>query len=193
MVPTDRALLERPDVAWAVMTNAMIPYLSPEDQARIANQLYTVWGKGFEGYAPSAVTAGELAMDPDFAFMTGQAMPDTSYFMGTQRSADAMATLADLLAKEAGGDINKVGAGYRWLQDMLGGISETGGGSTRQQYMEMLSNVDPLLASAKSGELAAYGPLGEALIKPYYTNFRLRPTTQAGGFGRERGSKYLWF
>jgi hypothetical protein len=184
--------MERPDVAWSVLANAMIPYMSPEDQARIANQLYAVWGKGLESYAPSSVTGGTPWEDRDTAFMTGQAMPDTSYFMGTQRASDALATLNDLLSKEAGGDLNKLGSGYRWLQDVLGGITESGG-STRQNYMQMLSNVDPLLASAKSGDLAAFGPLGESLVKPYFTNFGLRPTTQAGTFGRERGSRYMWF
>jgi hypothetical protein len=175
------------------MANAMIPYLSPEDQARVANQLYTVWGKDLTPYSPETVTAGTPWEERDLAFMTGQERPDTSYFMGTQRSQDAIQTLANLIASEAGGDASKLGAGYRWLQDLLGGVTESGGGQTRQSYMQMLSNLDPILASAKSGELGAYGPLGEALARPYFTNFQLRPTTQAGTFGRERGSKFLYW
>ena len=53
-VPTDRAMMEQPDVAWTVMANALIPYLSPEDQARVANQLYTVWGKDLTPYSPES-------------------------------------------------------------------------------------------------------------------------------------------
>ena len=191
-VPTDRALMDQPDVAWTVMANALIPYLSPEDQARVANQLYTVWGKDLTPYSPESVTGGDAWEERDFAFMEGRKQ-DTSYFMGTQRSQDAIQTLSNLIASEAGGDASKLGSGYRWLQDVLGGVTSTGGGKTRQSYMEMLSNVDPLLATAKGGELGAYGPLGQSLTQPYFTNFNLRPTTQAGTFGRARGSKYLYF
>ena len=191
-VPTDRAVMDQPDVAWTVMANALIPYLSPEDQARVANQLYTIWGKDLTPYSPESVTGGDAWEERDFAFMEGRKQ-DTSYFMGSQRSQDAIQTLSNLIASEAGGDASKLGSGYRWLQDVLGGVTSTGGGKTRQSYMEMLSNVDPLLATARSGELGAYGPLGQSLTQPYFSNFNLRPTTQAGTFGRARGSKYLYF
>lgn len=188
----DKNLADRPDVAFTMMVNSLIPYLSPEDQVRMANALYTTWGDtGMEIYAPGQFSASMFA-DPEDIFMgtAGGSMVDESYYYGAGRSQSALNTLAEMMSETGKEDL---GPGYRWLQDLLTGVSESGGGRTRQEFMQMLSNVDPLLGQAKSGDLSAFAPLGQAFVNPYFTNFQMRPTTEQGTFGRGRGSKYLYW
>jgi len=207
-----------PETAYGSMLNALIPYLSPQDQVRIAHQLYgmfdTEMSRYKPGYIPEVATITQeqadymaregrpmtestpssqrVTLDTGETIATGQKKYDVMseemrrYLSSSTRAADALTTLSNMREKMVGGDRWKLGAGYKWLQNILGTQTVFGGsgsaGQRRLDYEAQTAAVDPFLSQASSGELAPFGPLGQAVTTPFYSAGMLMPYS-AGRYG----------
>jgi hypothetical protein len=84
--------------------------------------------------------------------------------------------------------VSKLGAGYRFLRSVINTMDTYGGkdkmnNQTRRQYLNQMSQLDPLLSMAQQGELAAFKPIAEKLARPYFTAGQLNPIVN-GKFGK---------
>ncbi len=196
-----------PETAYGAMLNAMIPYLSPEDQVRTAHSLYGMFDTEMSHYKPGAIPEVSTVTEDQARYLVAQGRPVSGvwgqghgeieteplsdqmrrYYMSSQRSKDAIRTLSNMREAMVQGNRWKLGPGYKWLQNILESTGARGAsgatGQTRQDYLSMLSAVDPFLSQAGGGELQAFGPLGQMLSKPFFTSGALQPQEQ-GRFGR---------
>ena len=181
--PTDRSQANRPDVALSLMMNTLIPYLSPEDQVRTAHHLYQMWDTDLSAYKPDRVRdePGGLFLPEELARgVRGRAVANPQYFLSAERARDAIQALSNMREEMVQGNRWELGPGYKWLQNVLGAIETQGGGRTRANYLAMLGALDPLLSQAQSGELAAFGGLGEMLARPFFSRGQLRRVSRSG-------------
>lgn len=208
-----------PETAYGAMLNAMIPYLAPEDQVRVAHSLYQMFDTELSRYKPGYIPEVSTMTEDQMRYLQKEGLGSTAYwgptgpktlatgeviyprqtewqplsdqmrryFMSSQRARDAIETLSNMREAMVQGNRWKLGAGYKWLQNLLGSVAGRGAAGptaqTRQQYLNMLSAVDPFLSQAQAGELQPFGPLGQMLTQPYYTAGPIMPQTQ-GRFGR---------
>lgn len=145
-----------------MMTNAMLPFLSPEDRrAFSANIDRQFKGKGakfgdsikFGHGLTSAVTPG-VRQD----------------YMSVQRAQSALSALERMRAA-SGFRAAKFGPGFQYLRqvaDVLRDFGSVGRPMSRAEYGAFLGAVDPLLNEAKSGQLGAYGALAKAFLQPFF-------------------------
>lgn len=155
--------------------NMMIPFLSPEDQKAVASNIYTQDAKNFGHLNPEKIQF--LVSDPNLPTQTRRLFTDAL------RAQQAMAALTSL-AGAVGKKDEELGLGYRYLRSILnlgnqfGGNSAQGSGQTRQQYINMMSALDPLVAQAKTPQLAPYESLVKMLTTPFFTNGSLVPLSK---------------
>jgi hypothetical protein len=194
-----------PETAYGAMLNAMIPYLSPEDQVRTAHSLYAMFDTEMSAYKPGKIPEVSTVTEDQARYLMSQGRPVSGvwgdggvkkveplsdqmrrYFMSSQRARDAIQNLSNMREAMVQGNRWKLGPGYKWLQNIMGSVAGRGGsgetGQTRQQYLSMLSSIDPFLSQAGGGELQPFGPLGQMLTKPFFTAGQMMPQ-QAGRFG----------
>lgn len=202
MVPHGTAANERPDVQFSLMMNAMIPYVSPEDQVTVARKLYETWGDQFGVYKGVGIkgtrvrggkeSAGRapISREQQQRGIEGQ-LANEQFFRGPQRADFARQTLESIRQNVT----KDIGAGGRFMEDILSAISQTGGGRTRASTAEMLGQIDPMLAGAQAGALAPFGPLGKMTAAPFFSKFQQQPVqrTETGGFIFGKPSKLLQF
>jgi hypothetical protein len=195
-----------PETAYGAMLNAMIPFLSPEDQVRTAHSLYAMFDTEMSHYKPGKIPEVSTVSEDQARYLAEQGRPVSGvwgggrereteplsdqmrrYYMSSQRSKDAIRTLSNMREAMVQGNRWKLGPGYKWLQNVLESTGARGASGTtaqsRQDYLSMLGSVDPFLSQAGSGELQPFGPLGQMLSKPYFTAGALQPQSQ-GRFGR---------
>ena len=195
-----------PETAYGAMLNAMIPYLSPEDQVRTAHSLYGMFDTEMSHYKPGKIPEVSTVTEDQARYLAERGRPVSGiwgggrereteplsdqmrrYYMSSQRSKDAIRTLSNMREAMVQGNRWKLGPGYKWLQNILESTGARGAAGTtaqtRQDYLSMLSSVDPFLSQAGAGELQPFGPLGQMLSKPFFTAGALQPQTQ-GRFGR---------
>jgi len=207
-----------PETAYGAMLNAMIPFISPEDQVRVAHSLYNMFDTEMSHYKPGYIPEVSTVTEDQARYLMSQGRPVSGiwegsqqkqlatgetittrtselepfsdqmrrYFMSSKRATDAIQTLSNMREAMVQGNRWKLGPGYKWLQNIMGSVAGRGAGGgagqTRQQYLSMLGAVDPFLSQAGSGELQAFGPLGQMLTKPYFTAGQMMPQ-QSGRFG----------
>ncbi len=207
-----------PETAYGAMLNAMIPFISPEDQVRVAHSLYNMFDTEMSHYKPGYIPEVSTVTEDQARYLMSQGRPVSGiwegsqqkrlatgetittrtselepfsdqmrrYFMSSKRATDAIQTLSNMREAMVQGNRWKLGPGYKWLQNIMGSVAGRGGSGetaqTREQYLSMLGAVDPFLSQAGSGELQAFGPLGQMLTKPYFTAGQMQPQ-QAGRFG----------
>lgn len=140
--------------SYAMMLNSMIPYMSPEDQVRAANSLYTFDPEGFSLYKfdripeMRSVTSEEARYRAMMGIPLEQASqrevspgqtrsrglsefefstPLREKMLGGQRGRDAITALSNMREATVQGNRWKLGPGYTFLQDILGNIGNYGG------------------------------------------------------------------
>ena len=153
--------------AYAATANALIPYLSSEDQRTVATNLSRAGGPFKKLYNPEKVTFEEPKSK-----LTGR---DRAYYTSSERAQNVLGTLRAMqkAAKKQGAGY--AGAGYKYLRQVadvakdFGGNTSFGNVQTRQQYIQMLSALDPMLAEAKGGGLGAYGSIAKMLAQPFFS------------------------
>ena len=231
--------------AYFSLMNAMIPYMSPEDQRSTATYLSTVLPDYFARYYDLSrqqkfsvqnenefnkwmTTKGAMKKDaegnyvvsdkrvyeivtkqlqsgalgtnvPGLKFEPAKAgeLPSevttehSQYFQSSDRAQQALSAL-DTLVKAVATRTKKpeaktrqgMGAGYQFLSSVLKQMQEFGGeygqGQKRRQNVQMLGQLDPLLALAESSAYGAYKPIAQKLTQPFFSAGYVTPTTKAG-------------
>ena len=202
MVPQGTAANERSDVQFSLMMNAMIPYVSPEDQVTLARKLYEIWGDQFGIYKQVGIkgtrvsggleSAGRapISREQQQRGIEGQ-LANEQFFKGSQRADFARQTLESIRQNVT----KDIGVGGRFMENILSAISQTGGGSTRASTVEMLGQIDPMLAGAQAGALSPFGPLGKMTASPFFSKFSQQPVqrTETGEYIFGKPSKLLQF
>jgi len=156
---------------YAAIYNAMIPFLSPEDQRTVAMHLNSIYpdAKSFDIYNPEGVEYGKPPID-----ITSDI---TEQFTSSDRAKQALQML-DKIAEVSKRDKKKFGAGYQFLRQLLTTMKDFGGGAvgagnrqSRVQYKQMQSALDPLLSQFKGGsnELKQFAGLAQQLTSPFFT------------------------
>lgn len=176
---------------YLAIINAMIPYMSPEDQLSTLQSITTAYPKTDIGksYAPAA--AVETNNIPT------EIAPETrNYYTSAERvkqAKQALEAMAGSIASKTGKSAAKVqkslGTGYQYLNDVLNVIEKFSGASgrenqTRSQYEQMLAQLDPLLEMGKSQGYSTYS-IAKSLAQPYFTAGSTTETTKdASGVAR---------
>jgi len=152
-----------PETEFAAMVNALMPYLTIEDQRAMGSSLSRLFPDAFGSYSPEK---------------TAYPTPPSSikaereyYFQSQQRATDLLGAL-DKMKAASGQDEKKFGPGYQYLRQLATTVKEFGakvGQSqmSRRQYINMYSALDPLLAETKGEALSAYGEIARALTQPF--------------------------
>jgi len=161
---------------YAMMLNALIPSLSPEDQRTMATYLYQT----FNAIMPDAFSA----YNPEVANYGAIPKINTelqAQYTSKKRATDALSAL-DSMVTGAGKPVTSFGEGYTYLRSLLGTMGSFGGESainkqTREQVVQQLGAVSPLLAQAK-GTLAPYASIAQALTTPFFSSGSVMPISK---------------
>ena len=183
-----------PMSSYAAAVNAMIPFLSPEDQRTVASSLSRLYPDAFGGYDPQSQG---FPVPPT---LTGE---DRTKYLSASRGMGAEYAL-DLLGRAMGD--KDLGEGYEFLSDLANALSNFGaegdygvtggtwgdgnyygfpdmdelrdGGMTRLGHRQMMSAIDPLLAETQGEQLGAYAAIARMLSMPFFSGGTLMPQTQ---------------
>ena len=181
---------------YMTLYNAMIPFLSPEDQMNVGRYLY--------GLVPTKTREPWGTYNPE---MMGSANPPvkittdiTEQFTSSERAQNALQALSSLM-EASGRTEEKMGPGYQFLRNLLATMGDYGGGApgsnerqTRAQYQQLQGAVDPLLSQAGGADLSAFKSLASQLTNPFFSAGSVVPISKnAGGqyvFGRPNPEFY---
>jgi len=206
-IPTTEDDAADPRVNFMMTLNAMIPYLSPEDQRNAAAQLYSMDADHWSAYKPEAIQVNVPVTEETALAAAREGTPagpviNREYFQSRLRSRDAINLLSQLRDQTVGGNRWKISPGYTLLQQILGASEQFGGGGstgqfgsyadtgrqTRSQQLAQMGALDPLLAQSKSPEAGGFGMIAQLLSSPFFSQGGLNPTYQGPGgrvlFGR---------
>lgn len=146
----------------ASIINALIPYLSSEDQQNMATYLYQTYPNWFKEYGDITFQSGEPTLSTE----------TKDWFSSTERAQRAAETLQQL-ASAVGRKENKMGAGYRFLQNYLDIIGQYSGTAqnrqTRQQYLEMSNALSSLIGGTEGTDAEAFSSIAQLLSNPTFT------------------------
>lgn len=165
---------------YGMIYNAMIPFLSTEDQRTAALNLQNLFGNSGNKLWESYNTEKS-----EFDTPTTEITSDiTEKFTSTERAQAALNTL-DQVANLAKKNQKKFGGGYKFLRQLLQTMIDYGGGQvgagnrqTRAQYKQMRAALEPLLAQTKSGELQNYAGIAQQLTSPYFSAGNVVPISK---------------
>lgn len=166
------------DTAYAGLINALIPFMSPEDQQSMAGSLFRFDPEAFSAYNPELLNV---------AAPTEIGTDTRRQFSSTDRGQGILDALETFRAT-AGVDASVLGPGYSWLRSVADSLRDKGGTSenaqTRAQNAQLRGQLDVLFGEAGSGALAPYEPVARALATPFFSAGQLTPVarTQDGTF-----------
>jgi len=172
-----------PLTEYATIVNALVPYMSPEDQRTAAENLSQLSttdpsvNNPFAGGKPTA-TVGQpgdysLSSTPAAPLPPVEGAPTVQYQYFTANRAQGILDTLNSMAKGMGKSAQDFGPGYQYLKDIASVMQQYGGAGnsdqTRGQYLAEQAALDPILAQSQgtTGLLSAYGPAAEALINPF--------------------------
>lgn len=171
------------DRQFASVMNALIPFMSPEDQRTAASTLSRMF-KQFESYnpltnqgltppVPSEIT--DATKDPYESRQRAMQMLDAIQRMGKA-------------GKIKTGTGQKVPAGVAWLQQIADVLQDFGiGGATENltsaQVQQLRAALDPLLAEGKGSgsKVSQYAEIARMITEPFFSAGQLWPTSQGAG------------
>jgi hypothetical protein len=142
-----------PGKGYDTAANALIPFLSPENQRSVGS------------YLANKQTSLKSYADAPYA-PTTPSTPDTSrYFMSSARAQQAMTAL-----QNAG---VTTGSGYTYLKTILSTLQRLGGNGgpiTRGSYQELVNAINAINAQAKGdSSLKNYQTLADYLVNPTFS------------------------
>lgn len=162
---------------YAMMLNALIPSLSPEDGKTMASYLYQTFNatmpEAFGAYNPEVAQYGAVPkLSPELQ----------TQFTSKNRATSALTSLDKLLAG-SGKSATDFGEGYTYLRRLLSTMGSFGGESetnkqTREQVVQQLGALEPVLAEAK-GTLSPYASIAQALTTPYFSSGSVVPISKS--------------
>lgn len=164
---------------YLALMNAMIPYLSPEDQVAVAQNLARQYPGVEEGSYPFAAYTNVSAEGaPKGELPTNF----EALWLSSQRGQNVVSALGNM-ASSMGKSEKDFGPGYKFLTQVAGALTQYGGGGlndrmTRQDYQDYLNMLDPLVAETEGNALAAYGPLAQYFAKPNFSAGTLMPVAK---------------
>jgi len=175
---------------YVALMNSLIPYLSPEDQRTFASNLYRNYSNVFPEYNPEVnqypVPPSEVTTEMRNRFTT------------KERASDAMDTLTRIAGITKQTD-ETMGSGYKFLRNLLKVMQDFGGESssnqqTREQYLQQLGALDPLMGEAGSDAIAPYESIVQSLTSPYFTAGKTVPIqkTSDGRYIFGEGNRQLY-
>lgn len=158
-----------PETEFAAMANALMPYLSTEDQQAMGSNLSRLFPDAFGGYSPEKTTYPKPA-----STISDQAH---IYYQSQKRANDLLSAL-DKMKAASGQEEKKFGPGYQYLRQLASTMKTFGGaegahGMSRRQQINLYSALDPLLAEAKGENLSAYGEIARAVTQPFFGGGKL--------------------
>lgn len=162
---------------YATISNAMIPFLSPEDQRTVAQNLSLNYSdkKKFGIYNPETTDYGDIPTK-----VTSEITSQMTSKERAQNALDSLVRLAAMSKKKKFG-----GTGYNLLRQVLTTMKDFGGDAsnnqTRAQYSQMQSALDPLLSSLEGSE---YESLAKQLTAPYFTAGKVVPISKDSDTGK---------
>jgi hypothetical protein len=165
-----------PNTQYIMMANAMLPFLSPEDQRAFAANI----DRQFKGKGAKFGDATEFGFG-----LTSAVTPEVrTNYLSSQRAESALSALKRMRAA-SGFKEKEFGPGFQYLKqivDTLRDFGSIGRAMSRAEYTAFLGAIDPLLNEAKSGRLGAYGGLARAFLQPFLTGGSLMNAsrTQSG-------------
>lgn len=158
-----------PETELAAMSNALMPYLSPEDQRALGSNLSRMFPDAFGSYS------SEKTQFPQPA--TSLTPPTSSYFQSAQRATDILSAL-DKMKEASGQEESKFGPGYQYLRQLASTMKDFGAvagaqNMSRRQMVNLFGALDPLLAESKGQQLGAYEGLAKSMTQPFFTAAQL--------------------
>jgi hypothetical protein len=163
-----------PENEYAMQLNAMIPYLSPEDQRYVAQFLFSSFPSIFSMYKDISFAPPPFEITADIR----------DRFTSSDRARGIIETL-NKMRQAAGMTEEQLGPGYRYLNRLADVMAQYGGGplgsndrQTSRQYTQMMSALDPLIAESKGDELSAYGSLASRLTNPFFSAGKVVPISK---------------
>jgi len=150
---------------YAMIVNALIPYMSPEDQRTAATSLSRTFPKGFGEYDPETM---------QYPIPPGEIGGETKeWFTSSRRAQEALNTLTTLSTTLKKNE-TQMGAGYSFLRDLLTVMKDFGGQDmsnqqTREQFVQQMGALEPMLQEAKSSDLKQYASLAQSLTQPFFS------------------------
>lgn len=158
-----------PETEFAAMVNALIPYMSGEDQRQMGVQLAQLFPDGFGTYSPEQTS---YPTPP-----TSISQETSTYYQSQKRASDILSAL-DKMKAVSGKDEKALGPGYLYLRTLAQTMKDFGAGTdaknmSRRQIVDMYGALDPLLAQATSEQLGAYEGVAKALTQPFFSAAKL--------------------
>jgi hypothetical protein len=146
------------------MVNALIPYLSVEDQRSIGSSLSRLFPDAFGSYSPEKTT---------YPTPPTSIKPEQEFYFQSQQRANDLLTALDKMRAASGKEESKFGPGYQYLRQLATAMRDFGakpGESqmTRGSLVRFYSAVDPLLSETKGEQLGAYGEIARAITQPFF-------------------------
>lgn len=74
-----------PETAYGAMLNAMIPFISPEDQVRVAHSLYTMFDTELSRYKPGYIPEVSTVTEDQARYLMEQGRPVSGIWEGSQQ------------------------------------------------------------------------------------------------------------
>jgi len=173
------------------MLNAMIPFLSPEDQRSIGTAL-SRYNYKYEDKEGTHFSAPFKHLDPNkMNYPTPPSELTTqqrTYYTSAERARQAQLNL-ERMANSMGVKVNdrdrKLGPGYVYLKQVTKVLQDFGApgssGQTRRQQLQLLGQLDTLLKEGQGGALAQYGSIAARMAQPFFSARQLVPVQQADG------------
>lgn len=170
----------RPDTEYATLINALIPYMSPEDQYTAATNLARLFPDGFGAYSAEKLN---IIPPPEVTTALRQ------QYSNAERASGALTALNNMRTA-LGRPETDLGPGFKFLSDLATTMQKFGGqaGSpqSRQQFLQGQAALDPLLAETKGEMLSAYGPTARMLAQPFFSAGPLTTASKDQATGKLR-------
>lgn len=163
-----------PETEVASIMNALIPYLSTEDQRQMASSLSRLFPDAFGNYSPEKSDLGTPT--------PGVTDQQKEYFLSQQRAGNILNAMDKM--KEASGKGEKdFGPGYQYVRQLAATMKDFGSAEgykqpSRRQIIDMYSAFDPLLAEGGGEKLGAYSELARSIAQPFFGAGKLVPVSK---------------
>lgn len=165
-----------PEAEYAMLINAMIPFMAPEDQLYMGSYLARLFPDAFGDYEKTmreqtkVPTPPQLRTDVTTSPATGEFNP---YDIFRSSRGTKMLEALERMRSAAGLSPDKMGAGYRFLSSLARDIeaygSKAGENVTRANLAKLYGQFDQKLGETQAGALQGYGELARAIVNPFFS------------------------
>lgn len=165
-----------PEAEYAMLINAMLPFMSPEDQLYMGSYLARLFPDAFGEYETTMRQLTKVPKPPQLAPdvttnpNTGEFNP---YDIFQASRGTKMLDALERMRSAAGLSPDKMGAGYRFLSSLARDIeaygAKAGENITRANLASLYGQFDQKLGETQAGALQGYGELARAIVNPFFS------------------------